>query len=89
MLDAALAQQLRQHLTSLRQPIELVATLDDSAKSGELGGLLDEIAGLSDLVSVRRDGTNGRVPSSAGVVAHAAADSTRWFGSPQLAELRS
>ena len=63
MLDAALAQQLRQHLTSLRHPIELVATLDDSAKSAELAGLLDEIAALSALVSVRRDGTNARVPS--------------------------
>ena len=32
MLDATLSQQLRQHLTSLRHPIELVATLDDSGQ---------------------------------------------------------
>ncbi len=63
MLEAALAQQLRQHLTNLRQPIELVATLDDSPKSTELATLLDEIAELSDLVTARRDGSDSRVPS--------------------------
>ncbi len=63
MLDSTLSQQLRQHLTSLRQPIELVASLDDGAKSIELGALLDEIADLSDKVTVRRDGSDARVPS--------------------------
>ena len=63
MLDVALAQQLRQHLTNVRHPLELVATLDGSAKSAELAGLLDEIAALSDLVSVRRDGAGTRTPS--------------------------
>ncbi len=52
MLDAALASQLKTHLTKISQPIELAASLDDSAKSAELMGLLDEIAGLSDHITV-------------------------------------
>lgn len=63
MLDPSLAAQLRQHLTNLRQPIELIATLDSSKKSVELRELLDEIASLSDLVSFSDSGTDARVPS--------------------------
>jgi alkyl hydroperoxide reductase subunit F len=53
MLDASLTGQLTSHLTNLRQPIELVASLDDGPKSVELRGLLDEIAACSALISVR------------------------------------
>ena len=63
MLDANLAAALRQHLTNLKFPIELVATLDASPKSAELRELLTEIAALSDLVSARFDGTAARRPS--------------------------
>ncbi len=63
MLDSNLASQLRQHLTNLRQPIELIASLDDGAKSTELRELLVEVASLSDLVSFRDDGDDERVPS--------------------------
>lgn len=55
MLDAALTDQLRTYLTNLRHPISLVSALDDSPKSGELAALLDQIAGLSDLVTHVRD----------------------------------
>ncbi len=58
MLDPALLDQLRTYLTNVRQPIELVSSLDDSAKSRELAELLDEIAGLSDLVTHVRDEKN-------------------------------
>ena len=51
MLDANLTQQLTQYLAMLREPIELVATLGDDAKSAELRELLGEIAALSDKVS--------------------------------------
>ena len=44
MLDAALAAQLRTHLEKITHPIELVASLDDGAKSSELAELLDELA---------------------------------------------
>ncbi|MGB0114147.1 MAG: alkyl hydroperoxide reductase subunit F, partial [Ilumatobacteraceae bacterium] len=63
MLDAALASQLKTHLTNVVHPIELVASLDDSAKSAELTDLLDEIATLSDKITVRRDGDDTRRPS--------------------------
>jgi alkyl hydroperoxide reductase subunit F len=63
MLDANLTQQLRTYLTNIKQPIELVASLDDAPKSRDLGNLLDEIAALSDLVSVVRANDDKRVPS--------------------------
>ncbi|MFT3852093.1 MAG: alkyl hydroperoxide reductase subunit F [Ilumatobacteraceae bacterium] len=65
MLDAALSEQLRGYLTKITRPIELVASLDDGAKSAELAGLLDEIAALSGQVTVRRDGDDERRPSFA------------------------
>ena len=62
MLDATLTDQLRTYLENLTRSIELVASLDDGPKSAELGELLDEIAALSDKISVRRDGDD-RTPS--------------------------
>lgn len=63
MLDANLKQQLQGLLTNLREPIELVASLDDGAKSTELATLLDDIAALSDKVSVSRTDDDARRPS--------------------------
>ena len=47
MLDANLKQQLQGYLTNITQPVELVASLDDGAKSQELKTLLAEIVELS------------------------------------------
>ena len=58
MLDQHLTAQLTAHLQHLREPIELVSSLDDSAKSAQLDELLREIAACSDLVSVRRAGAH-------------------------------
>ncbi|ALJ11729.1 alkyl hydroperoxide reductase subunit F [Sphingopyxis macrogoltabida] len=63
MLDANLKQQLQGLLTNLREPIELIASLGDDAKSAELAGLLDDIAALSDKVSVTRADDDARRPS--------------------------
>ena len=62
MLDANLTQQLKGYLGNIREPIELVASLGDDAKSRELGELLDEIAALSDRITVTQ-GDNARRPS--------------------------
>ena len=59
MLDPALSSQLKTHLEKLTQPIVLVASTDDGAKSTELLELLDEIASLSDQITVERDGSTG------------------------------
>jgi len=65
MLDETLKSQLQSYLEKLTQPIELVASLDDGAKSRELGGLLHEIAALSDKISLRNDDGEARKPSFA------------------------
>ncbi|WP_342251499.1 alkyl hydroperoxide reductase subunit F [Sphingomonas sp. OTU376] len=63
MLDANLTQQLKGYLANIREPIELVASLGDDAKSRELEELLNEIAALSDKVSVVRTDDDSRKPS--------------------------
>ena len=65
MLEPALVAQLRTYLTNITLPIELVSSLDDGAKSGELADLLDEIAGLSEKITVRRADDDPRRPSFA------------------------
>jgi alkyl hydroperoxide reductase subunit F len=63
MLDATLESQLKTYLERVTQPIEIVASLDDGAKSRELHDLLVEIAGLSNLITFSADGTDARRPS--------------------------
>lgn len=52
-LDAALAGQLKSLLDNLKEPVELVAAYDDRPKSAELRELLEEIAGMHELVTLR------------------------------------
>ncbi len=63
MLDANIKTQLKTYLEKLVAPIELVATLDDSPKSAEMRGLLEDIASLSDKVSLLENGVDSRCPS--------------------------
>ena len=65
MLDNTIKAQLAAYLEKLQQPIELVASLDDSEAGRQVSGLLDDIASLSTKVSVRLDGENSRRPSFA------------------------
>ncbi|WP_426573871.1 alkyl hydroperoxide reductase subunit F [Aquihabitans sp. McL0605] len=88
MLDAALAAQLKTHLEKLTQPIELVTSLDDGAKSAELLGLLDQIAALSERVSVVPADDDERRPSF--LVRRAGTDvAVRFAGIPLGHELTS
>ena len=63
MLDTNIKTQLKAYLEKLVNPIELVGSLDASDKSRELDELLQEIANLSDKVSIRNDGTATLKPS--------------------------
>jgi alkyl hydroperoxide reductase subunit F len=65
MLDANLKTQLKAYLENIREPIELVASVDESPKSKELLELLADIAAASDKVSVVTGGDDARRPSFA------------------------
>ncbi|UTY57356.1 alkyl hydroperoxide reductase subunit F [Massilia sp. erpn] len=64
MLDANLKTQLKAYLEKVVQPIEIVASLDGSAKSQELQGLLQDIQSLSDKITVvERPEAHSRKPA--------------------------
>ena len=65
MLDANLKTQLKAYLEKVTQPFEIVASLDDSAKSEEMLALLNDINGLSDKISLNTAGNDARRPSFA------------------------
>ena len=62
MLDQDLKTQLAAYLEKLQQPIELVASLDDSDAARELDALLADIDALSPMIS-RAAGNDPRTPS--------------------------
>ena len=62
MLDTNLQTQLQQYLALLESPIELTLSLDNSDAAGEMKTLLEEIASLSDKISLHTADDN-RAPS--------------------------
>ena len=81
MLDDTLKAQLQQYLALLRQPIRLIASLDDSETGKDMGELLNTIVGLSDKVTLDTSGTDARKPSFA-VVREGEAQGVRFAGLP-------
>jgi NADH-dependent peroxiredoxin subunit F len=64
MLDSGIQGQLAGYLQRLQQPVELIASLDDSATALQMRELLAEVAALHpSMVSARFDGTAARRPS--------------------------
>jgi alkyl hydroperoxide reductase subunit F len=63
VLDDTLKAQLQGYLAMLRQPIKLIASLDDSATAVEMRKLLDTIVSLSDKVTLETTGSDVRRPS--------------------------
>jgi alkyl hydroperoxide reductase subunit F len=60
-----LAGSLKQHFALLSHPVELAAALDDGPKSRQLADFLDEVAALSELITVTRSEGGERRPSFA------------------------
>ncbi|MGH8444243.1 MAG: alkyl hydroperoxide reductase subunit F, partial [Solimonas sp.] len=66
MLDANLKTQLQAYLEKVTRPIEIVASVDDGAKSQEMLELLEQISSLSDRIAlVTHRGDDQRKPSFA------------------------
>ncbi len=65
MLDANLTDQLKAYLERVREPFEMVASLDDSENSRDMRTLLEQVAALSPHITLRTDGTDARKPSFA------------------------
>ena len=66
MLEANLKKQLQAYLEKVVQPIEIVASLDDSPKAREMEELLREITSLSTKITYVEGGdANVRKPSFA------------------------
>ena len=63
MLDDTLKTQLQQYLALLRQPIRLIASLDDSETGADMKSLLETIVSLSDKVTLDTTGQDSRKPS--------------------------
>ncbi|MGC2855419.1 alkyl hydroperoxide reductase subunit F [Novispirillum sp. DQ9] len=88
MLDANLKGQLKAYFDNITQPVELVASLDDGAKSRELLELLEDIAGLSDKITLVRRDDDRRKPSFA--IARVGSDiAVRFAGLPMGHEFNS
>jgi len=63
VLDANIKTQLKTYLEKIQQPIELVASLDNSDRAQDMLALLQDIAALSDKVGLRQGGDAARKPS--------------------------
>lgn len=75
MLDANMQAQLKQYLTNLREPVELIASLDEGEKSAQTRELLSEIAELHEMVTASFDGTHERTPS---FIIRRGSDAAKW-----------
>jgi alkyl hydroperoxide reductase subunit F len=63
MLDDSLKSQLASYLERLREPVQLIASLDEREASAEMRELIEEIAALHPMVHARFDGNDARKPS--------------------------
>ncbi len=63
MLDDTLKTQLASYLERLREPVQLIASLDEREASAEMRELIEEIAALHPMVHARFDGNDARKPS--------------------------
>jgi alkyl hydroperoxide reductase subunit F len=90
MLDANLKQQLQAYLGRMTQPIEIVATLDDGDAAREMRELLEDVAGLSSLITLEERAADGSVRAPSFTVNRVGADmGIRFAGIPMGHEFTS
>jgi alkyl hydroperoxide reductase subunit F len=90
MLDANLKSQLQAYLGRMTQPIEIVATLDDSDAARDMRDLLEDVASLSSLITLEQRTADGSVRAPSFTVNRVGADmSIRFAGIPMGHEFTS
>ena len=90
MLDANLKQQLQGYLARMTQPVEILATLDESDAAREMSALLRDVAGLSGLITVVEQRADGSVRAPSFTVSRAGAGmGIRFAGIPMGHEFTS
>jgi len=90
MLDASLKQQLQGYLARMTQPIEIVATLDGSDAASEMLALLEDVASLSDLITLRQRDADDSVRAPSFTVSRVDSDmGIRFAGIPMGHEFTS
>ncbi|MBT9459902.1 MAG: alkyl hydroperoxide reductase subunit F [Burkholderiaceae bacterium] len=63
MLDDTLKSQLKSYLERVTLPFEITASLDDGDSAREMLALLQDIAAMSDKITLKTDGQDARRPS--------------------------
>jgi alkyl hydroperoxide reductase subunit F len=90
MLDANLKSQLQAYLGRMTQPIEIVATLDESDAAREMRELLEDVASLSSLITLEQRESDGTVRAPSFTVNRVGADMhMRFAGVPMGHEFTS
>jgi NADH-dependent peroxiredoxin subunit F len=89
MLDSNLKAQLQGYLQRISQPVEIVASVDDSDKSREMLELLDDIASVSSLVMIDAQRDDTQVKPSFALRRPGAAPRVRFAGVPMGHEFTS
>ena len=89
MLDANLKNQLKTYLEKVTRPIEIIASVDNSPKSQELLALLNEIASLTERVTVIERRDDGERKPSFSIGESGKAPGIRFAGIPMGHEFTS
>src|SRR5260370_36291909 len=89
MLDSNLKTQLKGYLERISQPVEIVASVDDTEKSREMLELLTDIATGSDLIQIDVRRPDAQVQPSVALRPPGSAPRARSAGLPRGHDVRS
>jgi alkyl hydroperoxide reductase subunit F len=89
MLDSNLKMQLKGYLERISEPVQILASVDDSEKSRELLELLADIASTSDLIKVESRRDDAQIKPSFAVHGLGAEPRVRFAGLPMGHEFTS
>ncbi|MGY0217815.1 alkyl hydroperoxide reductase subunit F [Endozoicomonadaceae bacterium StTr2] len=89
MLDVNIKKQLEAYFQNLKTTVEIVASLDDSAKSQEMAALVKDLDTLSANISVRESREDNERKPSMAVIGQSGRPAIRFAGLPMGHEFNS